>query len=299
MPTRPCTVSKRYFCKEAVRIKAEEKYPSYELEVLAIVKALKRFCAYLLGIKFKIITDCRAFAQTMTKRDLCVRVARWALLLEEFQYEIEHRPGKNMAHVDALSQNPLPMCLVASECERGMLARLKKAQSADNNLKEIFKAIERDHLEGYLIRGGLLYKEDNGDIRLVVPKAMQSQVIRKTHEQGHFGIVKTEALVRKDYWIPNLRLKVEGVWRNCIPCILAERKHGKAECFLSPIGKGDTPLDTFHIDYLGPLQSTKKKLRSHFCSSGCIFEIYLVVCNQIDERSRSNRAITETVTHIW
>ncbi|EFN72599.1 Retrotransposable element Tf2 155 kDa protein type 3, partial [Camponotus floridanus] len=49
---------------------AEEKYSSYELKVLAIVKALKRFHAYLLGIKFKIITDCRAFAQTMTKRDL-------------------------------------------------------------------------------------------------------------------------------------------------------------------------------------------------------------------------------------
>lgn len=60
---------------------AEEKYPSYKLEVLAIVKALKRFRVYLLGIDFKIITDCRAFAQTISKRDLCVRVARWALLL--------------------------------------------------------------------------------------------------------------------------------------------------------------------------------------------------------------------------
>lgn len=30
------------------------------------------------------------------------------------------------------------------------------------------------------------------------------------------------------------------------------------ESFLSPIGKGDTPLDTFHVDYLGPLLSTKK-----------------------------------------
>lgn len=59
-------------------------------------------------------------------------------------------------------------------------------------------------------------------------------------------------------WIPNLRSKVENVLRNCIPCILAERKHGKAECFLSPINKGDAPLDTLHIDYLGPSQSTKK-----------------------------------------
>jgi len=101
---------------------AEERYTSYELKVLAVVKALKRFRVYLLGISFKIVTDCRAFSQTMTKKELCVRVARWALLLEEFKYTIEHRPSKNMAHVDILSRNPLPSCLMISECEQGVIA---------------------------------------------------------------------------------------------------------------------------------------------------------------------------------
>jgi len=70
----------------------------YELEVLAIIiiKALVKFL-YLLRINFKIITDCRAFALTMNKRDLCVRVAHRALLLEEFDYVIEHRPGVHEA----------------------------------------------------------------------------------------------------------------------------------------------------------------------------------------------------------
>ncbi|KAG5869626.1 hypothetical protein JTB14_009212 [Gonioctena quinquepunctata] len=40
---------------------AEEKYSSYELEVLAIIQAVKKFRIYLLGIQFKIITDCSAF----------------------------------------------------------------------------------------------------------------------------------------------------------------------------------------------------------------------------------------------
>ncbi|XP_076298022.1 uncharacterized protein LOC143217525 [Lasioglossum baleicum] len=69
---------------------AEPRYASYELEVLAIIRSLRKFRIYLLGIKFKIITDCKAFTLTMSKRDLCVRVARWVLLLKEFDYTIEH-----------------------------------------------------------------------------------------------------------------------------------------------------------------------------------------------------------------
>lgn len=37
---------------------AEERYTSYKLEVLAIIKSLRKFRVYLLGILFKIITDC-------------------------------------------------------------------------------------------------------------------------------------------------------------------------------------------------------------------------------------------------
>jgi len=52
---------------------AEEKYTSYELEVLAIIKTIKKFRIYLLRIPFKIVTDCRAFMATINKKDLCVR----------------------------------------------------------------------------------------------------------------------------------------------------------------------------------------------------------------------------------
>ncbi|GBN96450.1 Retrovirus-related Pol polyprotein from transposon 17.6, partial [Araneus ventricosus] len=81
---------------------AEEKYSSYELEVLAVVNALRKFRTYLMGNHFKIITDCSAFQRTMDKKDLVTRIARWALLLEEFDYEIVHRSGQRMQHVDAL-----------------------------------------------------------------------------------------------------------------------------------------------------------------------------------------------------
>lgn len=49
---------------------AERRYTSYELEVLAIIKALAKFRIYLLGIPLKIVTDYRAF--TLTIRKICV-----------------------------------------------------------------------------------------------------------------------------------------------------------------------------------------------------------------------------------
>lgn len=44
---------------------------------------------------------------TLTKRDLVPCIGRWWPMTLEFNFEIEHRPGSHLAHVDALSRNPL------------------------------------------------------------------------------------------------------------------------------------------------------------------------------------------------
>lgn len=243
---------------------AEMKYTSYELEVLAIVKSLKKFRVYLLGIPFKIITDCRAFSLTMAKKDLCIRVARWALLLEEFEYTIEHRSSSKMTHVDALSRNPLPSIFLVSESEESIIARIRKAQQDDSAIQKIIQSAKNQRYNEYIIRNNLLYKETDGDVQLVLPKNMQFQIVRQIHEIGHFSVRKVETILKRDYWFPNMRVIIEKVIRNCISCILAEKKHGKQEGKLYPIDKGSVPLNTYHIDHLGPLTSTKKRYRYIF-----------------------------------
>lgn len=127
---------------------AEAKYTSYELEVLAVVKALNKFRVYLLGMPFTIVTDCQAFAMTMRKKDLCLRVARWALLLGDFKYQVCHRPGKNMQHVDALSRNPLPSTMYVTESENGLIARFRSAQNKDIEVRKILDAATCSQVEG-------------------------------------------------------------------------------------------------------------------------------------------------------
>ena len=105
--------------------------------------------------------------------------------------------------------------------------------------------LEKSEYDSYFVRNGALFKEVMGRELLVLPKGMQKDVIRKTHEEnGHFGWRKMKDLLEQQYYIPNMRRLVEKQLLNCIPCILAERKQGKQEGFLDPIDKGEMPLDT-------------------------------------------------------
>ena len=113
------------------------------------------------------------------------------------------------------------------------------------------------------MKNNVLFKIINDKEILVVPEAMQVEVVKNCHSLGHFAITKTEDL-KRDYYFPNLKKCVETVVNNCIECILVNKKRGKAEGFLNPIPKEDTPLLTYLIDFLGPLPITNKNYNHIF-----------------------------------
>ncbi|GFX40417.1 retrovirus-related Pol polyprotein from transposon 17.6 [Trichonephila clavipes] len=132
---------------------AEEKYDSYELEVLAIINALK-FRVCLLGQHFKIVTDCSAFQKTMQKKkDLITRIARWALQFEEFDYEMVHRAGSRMKHVDAFNRYPVMIV-----CNDTLTSKLKKAQEEDDNLQTLKSLLEKQESEEFFERNAFTSK---------------------------------------------------------------------------------------------------------------------------------------------
>lgn len=237
----------------------QEKYNSYELEVLAIVSAVKKLRVYLLGVPFKIITDCSAFKATMEKKELTSRIGGWALYLEDFEYKLEHRKGSRLKHADALSRFP-----VINVLQDTITERIVAAQKHDPNLIAIRHIIEREPYDGYCLENEIIYKEINHNKLLCVPSAMQSELIRREHERGHFAKQKTEDLIQQNYYIPKIKQKVERCVSNCIPCIVCERKSGKQEGFLHPIHKEPQPFYTFHVDHLGPLESTNKNYKFIF-----------------------------------
>ncbi|GFW04182.1 transposon Tf2-11 polyprotein [Trichonephila clavipes] len=210
----------------------ERKYTSFELEVLAVVEALKKFRIYVLGTSFKIITDCDALVKTLSKKELNPRIARWAFYLQEFNYTIEHRTGSKMAHVDALSRPPHCMLI-----QNSVHLQFLKAQQADEQITTIKTLLETKPHDNYIVKNKLLYKTVNGTDLLVVPDEMQANIIKTAHERGHFAVLRTQDLVTKDFYIPRLKDKVEKCIQNCVTCSLTNRKRGKQDGTLNPIEK--------------------------------------------------------------
>jgi hypothetical protein len=84
---------------------AEQNYCASEAEMLAVIWATKQFCCYLCGKQFKVRTDHSALTYLHTFTGNLARLLRCSLRLSEFEFEIQHRLGTQIRHVDALSRH--------------------------------------------------------------------------------------------------------------------------------------------------------------------------------------------------
>ncbi|KAL4123256.1 hypothetical protein QTP88_015463 [Uroleucon formosanum] len=228
-----------YFSQRTTQ--AESRYHSFELECLAVVYSIKRFHVYLAGIHFKVITDCNSFRLTLDKQNINPRISRWALFLQNYDFEISHRPGTKMGHVDALSRCHNILILEANTFEQILSVK----QGIDGKIVEIRDNLEVRSDKHFELREGLVYP-------------MENNVIRSCHDDmAHVGVEKVVENIRRIYWFPDMKLKVQNYVSNCLKCIEYSPITGKREGYLHSIPKGDRPFLTIHVDHLGPLEKTK------------------------------------------
>ena len=72
----------------------EKNYPTHDLELLAIVHALKKWRHYLLSQVFELVTDHKSLKWIFTQPDLNMQQKQWFEFLQEFSFEIKFRPSK-------------------------------------------------------------------------------------------------------------------------------------------------------------------------------------------------------------
>ncbi|KAA0062172.1 reverse transcriptase [Cucumis melo var. makuwa] len=82
----------------------ECNYPTHDLELAALVLALKIWRHYLFGEKCHIFTDHKSLKYIFDKKELNLRQRRWLELIKDYDCTIEYHPGKANVVADALSR---------------------------------------------------------------------------------------------------------------------------------------------------------------------------------------------------
>ncbi|CAG2200816.1 unnamed protein product [Mytilus edulis] len=90
-------------------LKNEEKnWTISEKECLAVLEGIKQHKVYLLNNKFTVFTDHKALIWLHKSKDTNSKLGRWALQLQDFDFEIIYKEGKNNQNADAISRIPYP-----------------------------------------------------------------------------------------------------------------------------------------------------------------------------------------------
>ena len=87
----------------------EANYSATEAELLGVVEAIKQFRPYLWGRRFRVVTDHAALRWLHTMNGTQEggpqsRLTRWVIRLQEYNFYVEHKPGKHHVDCDAISR---------------------------------------------------------------------------------------------------------------------------------------------------------------------------------------------------
>ena len=164
----------------------------------------------------------------MSIKDPSGRLARWALLLQQYDFTIEYRSGKQNLDTDALSRRSYgtQFHIGAYDLPGVPIDRIRELQRQDAELSDLITIMETDALpsnnkraRSFVLYGDKFYLDDNGllfslwtpdkrtqrDVRsqLVIPDVLKHEVLVWAHDDvtaGHFGTQRTYGKIRTRYY---------------------------------------------------------------------------------------------------
>ncbi|RVW78209.1 Retrovirus-related Pol polyprotein from transposon 17.6 [Vitis vinifera] len=190
---------------------AQRNYTTTEKELLAVVFALDKFRAYLVGSFIIVFTDHSALKYLLTKQDAKARLIRWILLLQEFDLQIRDKKGVENVVADHLSRLAIAhnshVLPINDDFPEESLMLLEKAPwyahianyLVTGEVPSEWKAQDRKHffakIHAYYWEEPFLFKYCADQIiRKCVPEEEQQGILSHCHENacgGHFASQKS------------------------------------------------------------------------------------------------------------
>ena len=237
---------------------------------------MERLRPWLIEIHFKVYTDCQALIYVHSLKTKNPQLIRWLGMIEDYDYEIHHRKGDQMKHIDALSRAPVeqaekpmfPATLFSVQVHEDEILMFQHSDMLLNSKIKILEKVEhersrreRREVLNYVLRDGILYKLDSDGKELyVVPTAMRKALVIKNHDlSSHFGVDRTIARIRNFFYFPRMSSYVRRHIASCIEYLLAKNKVGRQAGELHPIPAGKRPFEIVHLDHFGPFVTSSQK----------------------------------------
>ena len=201
----------------------EQNYATHDLELAAVVFALKLWRHYLYGTRFEVFTDHKSLKYIFTQNDLNLRQRRWMEYLKDYDFQLSYHPGKANVVADALSRKnkvdkgqqlarlwAMSVEVVSInpvEQITGLLANLIISNDLVDQVK--FGQLEDEELTQFAEKSSDIVVDSDGVMRfkgrLCVPKdgVLRRNILEEAHRSKfsiHPGVTKMYQDLKRAYW---------------------------------------------------------------------------------------------------
>jgi hypothetical protein len=255
----------------------EENYPTHDLELEAIIFALKIWRHHLYGVQFELFSDHKSLKYLFDQRELNMRQRRWMEYLNDFDFCLNFHPGKANVVDDALSRKALYASeMLMHQCDlhekfrdmnlnvvywsRGV--RINRMELSCELRSMIARAQEHDldlqkrkgNPEFTIAPDGVILFEG----RTCVPnnEEIKRLILEEAHKSSfsiHPSSTKMYHDLKKGYWWPNMKAEIADFVSRCLVCQQVKVEPQKPGGLLQPLEVPEWKWEHITMDFVGAL----------------------------------------------
>ncbi|KAK4395954.1 hypothetical protein Sango_1749700 [Sesamum angolense] len=226
----------------------EMNYLTHDLELAAIVHALKIWRHYLYGETFQIFTDHKSLKYIPTQKELNLRQRRWIELLKDYDCTTDYHIRKANIVADALSRKTVDylasmicynvehlitlramdvhfsfggdMLLATMQVKPSLKDKIRDAQEKDPHLQKVKTKVQEGKNNQFIIQGdGMLLNGKRVCVSNV--EELRTEIMHEAHYAPcamHPGSTKMYRDLRPYYWWPTMKKDVPEFVARCLTC---------------------------------------------------------------------------------
>ncbi|GJW55453.1 putative reverse transcriptase domain-containing protein [Tanacetum coccineum] len=282
----------------------EKNYMTHDLELGAVVFALKIWRHYLYGTKCIVFTDYKSLKHILDKKELNMRQHCWLELLSDYDCEIRYHTGKANVIADALSrkERELPLRVralvmtIGLDLPKQILNAHTEAQKPEN--------LKNEDVEGMLIENSkdpeklrtkkLEPRTDgtlclNGRSWLPCYGDLRTMIMHESHKSKysiHSGSDKMYQDMKKLYWWPNMKADIATYVSKCLTCAKVKVDHQRPSGLLVQPDIPQWKWDNITMDFVTKLPKSSQGYDTIWVVTGHGIPVS-IICDR-DPRFASN-----------